>query len=117
MRRSEKYPKSTGVWMAERGWADLTGWPRYVRDAVHAAGIPTRWRGRLFVPAWVIAVARILEPVFSPSGLGAGAEAASGLASVLRLAARDPAEAVRVSTTVLAAYRLGGWTAVEQVLA
>ena len=114
MKRSKKYPKSTGAWMAERGWADLTGCPRYVRDAVLAAGIPTRWRARLFAPAWVLRVYRVVEDAFGETGSSDRPLARNQFAEILRAIQKDP-DAFDPEAA-LAAYRLGGKSALLAVL-
>lgn len=106
MKRSKKYPKSTGAWMAERGWADLTGYPQYVRQAVVAAGIRTRWRARLFAPAWVKRVYQVTEDAFGETGSVDRPLACSQFAAVLRAVHKDPG--AFDPEAALAAYRLGG---------
>lgn len=106
MKRSKKYPKSTGAWMAERGWADLTGCPRYVREAVQAAGIPTRWRARLFAPTWVLQLYRTLENAMMSNGVVLAEFSGGGFTRILRAAQKDPG--AFDPEVVLAAYRLGG---------
>lgn len=92
--------------MAERGWADLTGCPQYVRQAVVAAGIRTRWRARLFAPAWVVRVYRALERVMSPGGELAALWAQDEFTKVLRAVQKDPG--AFDTEAALAAYWLGG---------
>lgn len=107
VRRSKKYPRSTTAWMAELGYADMTGFPRYVREAVCAAGVPTRWRGRMFAPAWVRDWYNATAELLSPNPTAPIVSALGVFTSVLRVVLKGPQ--AHDPDVVVAAHRLGGW--------
>ena len=116
MKRSKKYPKSTGAWMAELGYADMSGFPRYVRGAIRATGVKIRWHGagRMFAPAWVWDWYHATAEILSPNPTAPISEAQGIFSSVLRAVVKDPK--VYDPNTAVAAYRLGGWEAFFGVL-
>lgn len=111
MRRSKKYPRSTAAWMAELGYADMSGFPRYVRDAVRATGVKVRWHGagRMFAPAWVRNWYHATAEILSPNPTAPMASAREIFTSVLREVAKDPK--AHDPDAAVAAHRLGGWEA------
>lgn len=116
MRRSKKHPRSTAAWMAELGYADMSGFPRYVRAAVHSVGVKVRWHGagRMFAPAWVRDWYCATAEILSPNPTAPTASAHGIFASVLRAVVEDPKS--HDPDAAVAAYRLGGWEAFFGVL-
>ena len=116
MKRSKKYPRSTAACMAELGYADMSGFPRYVRAAIRATGVKIRWHGsrRMFAPAWVWDWYHATAEILSPNPTAPMADACEIFTSVLRAVAKDPK--AHDPGAAVAAYRLGGWEAFFGVL-